>query len=136
MGLRDRLRARSKGVVAKVLGKILGPGDDDPYGTYGGKDPDELTRVYREMSKAGGTIKEGSLNRPKADDVTGARFDHYPILEQEGQDPWDIAPGLIAPVKKGRDEDGKEVLFIALVPKDDSGLQMEHDLAVLHLLPS
>lgn len=134
MGMLDRARGAAKGaakkVVSRVLGRVLGPSDDDPFGTYGGRDPDELTRLYKEMSARGG--EAGATVRPRASRTSGARFDHYPILEQPARGRWDLSPGLEAPVADGRGLAGKEALFLAIVPGDDVGGRMEEQLAVLH----
>jgi len=136
MGLLDRApgfaRRGAKKVVSRVLGKILGPSDDDPFGTYGGRDPDELTRVAKEMSERGGSVEAGATVRPKASRTSGARFDHYPVLEQPAKGKWDLGPGLVEPVGDGRGQLGKEALFVAIVSGDDSGAAMEEALAVLH----
>lgn len=129
---RGMAKKGAKRVVSKVLGRVLGPADDDPYGTYGGKDPDELTRVYKEMSQQGGEVAAGSTVRPRASKTQGARFGHYPILEEPAEGRWDLAPGLREPVKDGRGLAGKEALFLAIVPSGPEGERLEEQLAVLH----
>lgn len=130
-GLRQKVKERARRGVARILGKIFGKGEDDPIGSWGGRDPEELTRQYVKMSEDAGAVEVGTTVRPRASRTTGARFDHYEVLTPPASGRWDLAPGLQGTVAKGRGL-MKEVLFLAIVEDGQAGIELEALLAVLH----
>lgn len=130
-GIRHKVKDNARRGVARILGKVFGKAEDDPIGSWGGRDPEELTRQYVKMSEDAGSVEVGSTVRPRASRTTGARFDHYEVLTPPASGKWDLAPGLRATVATGRGL-MKEVLFLAIVEDGPQGIKMEEQLAVLH----